>query len=184
MRRKVDVYGISATLAGLSAVNAVVKIADSTAVNGGNRMDISFTEIVKNAIEMGLVPVLLILFVMFFIRRAKDDDSKVKQAYESAQKNIEENNKILREREDYLLAESAKREEIIRQEGERREKIIRHEAEKRESILMASQDRMMGNLDTIANSLSKMEGAFGKFEVAFSNMEYRLNKIEGKVSSG
>lgn len=127
--------------------------------------------------EKGIVAILLIIFVGYFLRRSKNDDDRVKEAYETSQKNMEEQNKAVREREDYLLAESAKREEIIRTEAERREKLIRAEAEKRESILMASQDRMLETLDNIASSLNKMERSMAK-------QEQRLDAIERKIEDG
>lgn len=148
----------------------------------------NLAEIIKFITEVGITPVLLILFVRLFISRSKDDDNKVKDAYKTAQENMEKNNEVVREREDYLLAESAKREEIIRQESERREKLIRQEAEKRESILMASQDRMLDTLDSIAESLNKMESAMTKLETSFSKTEARLdarlNAVERKMNNG
>lgn len=167
-------------LMGITAAKAVTGIASC----GGNGMDMGMAETLKWITDVGITPVLLILFVWFFINRTKNDDSKVKEAYEKAQETMEANNKAVREREDYLMAESAKREEIIRQEGERREKLIRQEAEKRESILMASQDRMLGTLDSIAASLNKMESALSKLEISFSKTETRLDAIERKVGNG
>ena len=142
---------------------------------GGTGMEgVGMNEIMKFVMDTGITTVLLIMFVWYFINRSRNDDNKVKEAYETAQANME----------DYLMAESAKREEIIRQEAERREKLIRQEAEKRESILMASQDRMLGTLDNIAESLGKMEGALTKLEISFSKTETRLDAIERKVSNG
>lgn len=146
------------------------------------------TEIWKQIAEIGMVPVLLVLFIWYFINRSKNDDNKVKEAYEASQnkikeayetsqKNMEEQNKVIRDREDYLLEESAKREEIIRTEAERREKLIRMEAEKRESILMASQDRMLETLDNIASSLNKMERSMAK-------QDQRLDAIERTIGNG
>lgn len=134
--------------------------------------------------EKGFIAVLLIIFVGYFIRRSRNDDNRVKEAYETSQKNMEEQNKAVREREDYLLAESAKREEIIRDEAERREKLIRAEAEKRESILMASQDRMLGTLDNIAQSLNKMEKSMTKLDERMDAMERKIGDGSGKGDGG
>lgn len=144
----------------------------------------NLAEIIKFITEVGITPVLLILFVWLFISRSKDDDNKVKEAYTTAQENMERNNEAVREREDYLMAESAKREELIRQEAERREKLIRQEAEKRESILMASQDRMLNTLDNIAESLNKMESSMTKLEASFTKSEARMDAIERKMRNG
>lgn len=132
---------------------------------------------IDTAAEKGIIAILLIIFVGYFLRRSRNDDERVKQAYETSQKNMEEQNKAVREREDYLLAESAKREEIIRTEAERREKLIRAEAEKRESILMASQDRMLETLDNIAASLNKMERSM-------AGLDQRLDAMERKIGNG
>lgn len=164
---------------------AALRVMTGISYLGGYGMDgISMAETIKFIADIGITPVLLILFVWFFISRAKDDDNKVKEAYKTAQDNMESNNRAVREREDYLMAESAKREELIRQEAERREKLIRQEAEKRESILMASQDRMLDTLDSIAGSLDKIEGALTKLEVSFSKSEARLDDIERKLGNG
>ncbi|MCX4341340.1 MAG: hypothetical protein OSJ72_17060 [Lachnospiraceae bacterium] len=146
------------------------------------------TSWIDTAAEKGIVAILLIIFVWFFLKRSRNDDERVKQAYETyndrvreayetSQKNMEEQNRVVREREDYLLAESAKREEIIRTEAERREKLIRTEAEKRESILMASQDRMLETLDNIATSLNKMERSM-------AGLDQRLDAMERKIGNG
>lgn len=127
--------------------------------------------------DKGITAILLIIFVGYFIRRSRNDDNKVKEAYETSQKNMEEQNKAVREREDYLLAENAKREEIIRTEAERREKLIRMEAEKRESILMASQDRMLDTLDNIAASLNNVERSVAR-------QDQRLDAIEQEIRNG
>lgn len=76
---------------------------------------------INTVAEKGFIAVLLIIFVGYFIRRSRNDDNRVKEAYATSQKNMEEQNRVVREREDYLLAESAKREEIIRTEAESRE---------------------------------------------------------------
>ncbi len=166
-------------------LTAALRVVAGISHLGGYGMDgMSIAETIKFITEVGITPVLLVLFVWFFISRSKDDDNKVKEAYKTAQENMENNNRAVRDREDYLMAESAKREEIIRQEAERREKLIRQEAEKRESILMASQDRMLGTLDNIATSLNKMEGALTKLEVSFSKTEARMDVIERKLGNG
>lgn len=131
----------------------------------------------ESVADKGITAVLLIIFVGYFIRRSKNDDNKVKEAYETSQKNMEEQNKAVREREDYLLAESAKREEILRDEADRREKLIRAEAEKRESILMASMDRMLDTLDNIADTLSNVERSVAR-------QDQRLDAIEKEIRNG
>lgn len=163
----------------LIGINLVDRIAIYAA--GGVAMDdFTFTELAKFVVEVGITPALLIAFTVFFIRRASDDDARVKSAYAEAQQKIEDCNKEVRERENVLMAESAKREEILRQEAERRENLIRKEAEKRESILMANQERMLGSMDKITDALSKIE-------LSLNNMEARhesdINRIKDQMDS-
>jgi uncharacterized protein YydD (DUF2326 family) len=158
---------------------------------GGHRMgilltaDAGFSTIMESVVNVGITPVLLVVFIIFFLRRAKDDDSRVKAAYEDAQKKIEENNRLVQEREDTLMAESAKREEILRQEAEKRESLIRKEAEKRESILMTNQDRMLDSMDKITESLSKIENSLNKMEsrheADIGQLKNQMQNLEDKI---
>jgi hypothetical protein len=147
--------------------------------------DIGFATIMENIVNVGITPVLLVVFIVFFIRKANDDDARVKKAYEEAQTKIDESNKTVREREDTLMAESAKREEILRQEAEKRESLIRKEAEKRESILMANQDRMLDSMDKITDSLGKIEVSLNKMESRheqdIAQLKDQMNSLEHKM---
>ena len=140
---------------------------------------LTVTEVVKNVVDIGITPVLLIEFIVFFIHRAKDDDTRVKKSNSEAQKAI-------REREDMLLAESARREELIRQEAEKRENLIRKEAEKRESILMANQDRMLNSLDKITDSIAKIEQSLTKMETRheqdIKDLKNQMHSLEDKIT--
>ena len=140
---------------------------------------LTVTEVVKNVVDIGITPVLLIVFIVFFIHRAKDDDTRVKKSNSEAQKAI-------REREDMLLAESARREELIRQEAEKRENLIRKEAEKRESILMANQDRMLNSLDKITDSIAKIEQSLTKMETRheqdIKELKNQMHSLEDKIT--
>ena len=51
---------------------------------------LTVTEVVKNVVDIGITPVLLIVFIVFFIHRAKDDDTRVKKSNSEAQKAIRE----------------------------------------------------------------------------------------------
>ncbi len=134
---------------------------------------ITVVELLKNVVDVGITPVLLVVFIAFFIQRTKDDDTRVKKSNLEAQKAI-------REREDMLMAESAKREELIRQEAEKRENLIRKEAEKRESILMANQDRMLNSLDKITDSVAKIEQSLSRME---SRHEQDIGQLKDQVQS-
>ena len=140
---------------------------------------LTVTEVVKSVVDIGVTPVLLIIFIVFFIQRTKDDDFRVKKSNADAQKAI-------REREDTLLAESARREELIRQEAEKRENLIRKEAEKRESILMANQDRMLNSLDKITDSIAKIEQSLTKMESRheqdIKELKNQMHSLEDKIT--
>ncbi|NBK93037.1 hypothetical protein D5278_13790 [bacterium 1XD21-13] len=133
----------------------------------------TMVELLKNVVDVGITPVLLVVFIVFFIQRTKDDDTRVKKSNSEAQKAI-------RDREDMLMAESAKREELIRQEAEKRENLIRKEAEKRESILMANQDRMLNSLDKITDSIAKIEQSLSRME---SRHEQDIGQLKGQVQN-
>ncbi|MDD3415500.1 MAG: hypothetical protein PHY47_16070 [Lachnospiraceae bacterium] len=153
---------------------------------GGYSMDgLTVAEVLKNIVDIGITPVLLVIFIVFFIRRANDDDARVKKAYSDAQKKIEDCNKEVKDRENTLMSENAKREEILRQESEKRENLIRREAEKREGILMANQDRMLNSMDQITSSLSKIEISLNKMESRhesdITQIKDQMHNLEHKI---
>lgn len=164
--------------------------AGRTLATGGIE-NLAFSEAGKWAVELGVSAVLLLIFVFYFIRKSISDDKRVNKAYDDAQQKIADCDRQIRERENYLLAESAKREEIIRQESEKRENLIRKEAEKRESILMANQDKMVDSMREITVSLSKIEISLNKMESRhetdirqikekMENMEDKIDRIDQK----
>jgi len=177
MGKKQKVEKMAAVLIAAEVVSLIAKTN-----NGGYQMaeGLTVAELISYTVDIGLTPILLILFIVFFIRRANDDDARVKQAYADAQEKIAECNREVRERENTLMAESAKREEILRQESEKRENLIRKEAEKRESILMANQDRMLGSMDRISDSLNKIEASLSKME---SRHETDIMQIKDQMHS-
>lgn len=136
--------------------------------------DMTNLDIIKSIIEIGITPVLLLVFVYYFLQKSKGDDKRVKDAYMDAQNKIEETNKNAREHESVMLAESVKREELIRQESEKRETLLRKEAEKRESMLMLNMEKITDSMNSITKTLDKIENSF-------SGIENRLEKIEHKV---
>lgn len=159
--------------------------ADRTLATVGGIENLAFSEAGKWAVELGVCAVLLLIFVLYFIRKSINDDKRVNKAYDDAQQKIADCDKQIRERENFLLAESAKREEIIRQESEKRENLIRKEAEKRESILMANQDRMVDSMREITVSLSKIETSLTKMETRHETdirqIKEQMETMEGKI---
>ena len=161
---------ISITLVAAEVGSSLAKYS-----NGGYNMDgLTIAEVLKNIVDIGITPVLLVIFIVFFIRRANDDDARVKQAYSDAQKKIEDCNREVKERENTLMAENAKREEILRSESE-----------KRESILMAKQDRMLNSMDAITQSLSKIEISLNKMESRheqdITQLKDQMDVLEHKI---
>ncbi|MCM1193353.1 MAG: hypothetical protein NC123_16365 [Butyrivibrio sp.] len=151
----------------------------------GDIENLAFSESGKWVAELGVSIVLLLIFVFYFIRKSISDDKRVNKAYDDAQEKIAACDRQIRERENYLLSESAKREEIIRQESEKRENLIRKEAEKRESILMANQDRMVDSMREITASLSKIETSLNKMEsrheTDIRQLKDQMETMEGKI---
>lgn len=142
----------------------------------GELMDMTTIDGIKTMIDVGITPALLLVFVWYFLNKSKGDDKKVQDAFTDAQKKIEETNQIIREREDALLANNARREEMIREDAERRENLIRSEAEKRESILLVNMDRMLDNMNSITRAMNKMENSFNKVEQRLENIEQKIGK--------
>lgn len=134
-------------------------------------------DVIKQIIDVGITPVLLLVFVFYFINKSKTDDKRVEDANQNASSKIDETLKASREHEEVMLAESAKREEMLRQEAERRENMLRKEAEKRESILML-------NMEKITDSMTSMTKTMDRMESAFSGIEKRLENIEYKIEEG
>lgn len=134
-------------------------------------------DVIKQIIDVGITPVLLLVFVFYFINKSKTDDKRVEDANQNASSKIDETLKASREHEEVMLAESAKREEMLRQEAERRENMLRKESEKRESILML-------NMEKITDSMTSMTKTMDRMESAFSGIEKRLENIEYKIEEG
>lgn len=120
--------------------------------------------------NIGIMAVLLLIFVGFFIWKSKDDAKKQEAERQKYQENLENMNKRLSDREDMLIAQSEKREEMLKADADRREKLLCEESAKRESILMVNMERIADSMDNITKTLGKMEG--------------RLDRIEQKMERG
>ena len=88
-------------------------------------------EIVNLVDKFGTTIVMLVIFVVYFLNKARNDDKRVADtqkaalesitdAYNDAQEKIEEANRAIREREDILIRNNMEREEILRKESEKR----------------------------------------------------------------
>lgn len=158
-------------------------IRAAAAVSIGDEM--TFSEIMKNVVDIGVTPVLLIVFIVYFIYKSKNDDARVGRA-----------NELLLQREQQLADDATKREKLIRQEsekqlqlimeerarreqqliedGNRREEMIRRESEKRESILMGNMERMIQNMDRITETMRNID-------LSMAKVNERLEKIEERT---
>lgn len=145
----------------------------------------STAELVNLIGNFGVAAVMLVIFVVYVLGKAKNDDKRVADtqknamesvtaAYQEAQEKIEEANRAIREREDILIRNNMEREEILREESKKREELIRKESEKRESILMLNMERITDSLDSITKALNDIQGSF-------SGVDRRLEKIEERV---
>lgn len=144
-------------------------------------------EVINAVGENSISLVLLIMFALYVLQKARNDDKRVAEAqeesrqaisatYADAQEKIEEANRAIREREDILIQKNMEREEILREESRKREELIRKESEKRESILMLNMDRITDSMKSITESLNDIKESF-------SGIDRRLEKIEKKVGT-
>lgn len=131
--------------------------------------------------NIGIIAVLLLIFVGYFIYRGKEDAKRQDEERKKHQDDLENLNRRLSEREDMLIAQSREREEtlisrnkereeMLRSDADRREKLLREESAKRESILMVNMERIANSIDNITKTLGKMEG--------------RLDRIDRKLEKG
>ena len=156
--------------------------------------EMTFGEIMRNIVDIGITPVLLVVFIIYFIWKSKNDDTRVNKV-----------NEMLLQREQQLADEAAKREKLIRQESEkqlqlimeerarreqqliedgvRREEMIRRESEKRESILMGNMERMIQNMDRITETMRNIDLSMAKTNERMEQIE-ELIKERGCVRNG
>lgn len=161
----------------ITVILGICTMYNAVTAAGAAAPEMTVTELAKNIVDIGITPVLLLAFVVYFIRKSRDDDRRVNAAYEEAQKKIAETNDVISQRERQLTEENARMVELIRTEAERRESLIRKESEKRESILMGNMERMVQSMEEITRSMRNIDQSFAK-------INERLEKIEGKVNEG
>lgn len=131
-------------------------------------------EIVRLIIDIGITPVLLLLFVRYFLSQDEKRAAQVQEEYRKAQERIEDAEKDARERESLLLAEAQRREDLIRTDALEREKLIRRENEKREGVLLTSLERVTSTMDKISTSMQDIQGTIAR-------MDERLDRLERGV---
>ncbi len=153
-----------------------------------------FAGIVKSAMEIGLQPSLLILFVWYFMKRDKEREESLveekvnqreafKKQQETVDAQLESYKANAREKEALLMSENAKREELIRKESEKRETLLRQEAEKRENALIGQLDAMSGTMKEISQSMDGINRSMDGINKTVEGVMNRIEKIEHKVAA-
>ncbi len=166
--------------AAAATITAATMLSTALKITGVDIMDAGTLETLKEIIDIGITPVLLIVFVCYFISKSKDDDKRVNTAYKETQGKIEEMAASARKHEDTMAAENAKREEMLRSEAEKRETMLRKEAEKRESMLMLNMEKITVSMDSITRTLDKMENSFSGIESRLEKIEYKIGEDGGR----
>ncbi len=127
------------------------------------------TEIIKAAIDIGITPVLLIVFIWYFLKKDEKRDSLLSSVLEN-----------FKERESILLVEGSRREELLRQESDKREKLMRNEAEKRENMLMSTIEQQSRTMEKIAETMKQIEISHVQVLEKVNNIENYLERMGHK----
>lgn len=134
-------------------------------------MDMGMAEMVKFVIDIGITPVLLIVFVRYFIRQDEKRQQSVQKEYDKAQEKIADIEKAAKERENVMLAAAQQRELLMQGEAAKRENLIRKEAEKREGILMTNLERITNTMEDISRSMQDIQVNIGKIDDRIDRLE-------------
>jgi hypothetical protein len=145
------------------------------------------TSVAKLAVDLGLVPILLLVFIKHFMDKDKARDKQICNLAERFEKReeiirseIERREGQYREREDMLIAEGTRREELMRKESEKREKLMREEADKRENVLMETIKGFIRTIEKISDAMSEMKNAFVQIECKIVNIEGNIERMGRK----
>lgn len=133
--------------------------------------EMTFGEIMRSVVDIGITPVLLVVFIIYFIWKSKNDDARVNKANEML---LQREQQLADEAEKQLqliMEERARREQQLLEDGNRREEMIRRESEKRESILMGNMERMIQNMDRITETMRNID-------LSMAKTNERMEKIE------
>lgn len=137
-------------------------------------MDITLAEVLSFVVSNGITPVLLVLFVWYFINRDKTRDAQLNKQIEDSKQEAASRAEEARKREDALMADCIRREELLKAEADKREKLIKEEAEKRENHLMI-------NMDKMAASMEKTSKAMQEINMSINSMQENITRIESKI---
>lgn len=134
-------------------------------------IDMGTAEIIKFVIDIGITPVLLVVFVRYFIKQDEKRQCYICEEYNKSQQRIEEIEKAAKERENILLAAAQQRESLMQSEASRRENLIRREAEKREGILMTNLERITDTMGDISKSMQDIQATIMKIDDRIERLE-------------
>lgn len=134
-------------------------------------MDMGTAELVKYIIDIGVTPILLWVFVKYFIKQDEKRQQSIREEYNKAQERAEDIERAAKERENVLLAAAQQRETLIQDEAAKREAIIRKEAEKREGILMTNLERITNTMGDISRSMQDIQMNIGKINDRIERLE-------------
>lgn len=139
--------------------------------------DLTLAQVFEAVISNGITPVLLILFVWYFINRDKTRDEQLNKQIEDSKQEAAKRADESRKREDTLMADCMRREELLKQESEKREKLLKQESEKRENHLMI-------NLDKMSASMEKTAKAMQDINLSLNLMQEKITRIENNMEIG
>lgn len=145
--------------------------------------------IAKLIVDLGLIPVLLLVFVKNFFDKDKERDKQITDLHSQFEKREEllrtdtaRREDQYKERERILVAESARREEILKKESDKREKLIRDESEKRETALLTTIDSFSKTMKEISETMTGIKNTTIQLQLKIDNMGdalERLSKVGG-----
>lgn len=139
--------------------------------------DVTLAQIFEFVIANGITPVLLILFVWYFINRDKTRDAQMNKLVEDNKRESAKREQESREREEALMNDCIRREELLKTEADKREKLLKAEAEKRESHLMMNMEKMTASMEKTVSTLQEMSNSI-------SVVQEKLTRIENKMEWG
>ena len=132
------------------SITAVTMLSAALNMTGVSMMDAGTLETLKQVIDVGITPVLLLVFVYYFINKSKGDDKRVNAAYRETQEKIEKMTSSARMHEDAMAAENARREEMLNME------------------------KITVSMDSITRTLDRMENSFSGIESRLEKIEYKI----------
>jgi len=130
-----------------------------------------YAQILEIVTALGIVPAILVAFMVFFFKKEKKRDEHMAAKEELLREEMRISNDTFRKLVDSHLAESIRREELMRRESEKREDIIRGEADKREAMLMRTVDGFRESMVKLSNTMGEMSKTLVQIDFRLANLE-------------